>query len=83
NLYYPFTSLDDWEITNFLLKSRLSMKLINKFLSLRIVKQMTLSFQTAKDLHAWAELLPSGPRWKFEVIPTTHPTKQPIHLYYN
>ncbi|KAF8129620.1 hypothetical protein EV363DRAFT_1399916 [Boletus edulis] len=69
-------------IANFLLKSRLSMKLIDEFLSLRMVKQMTLSFWTAKDLCAQTELLPSGPQWKFEVIPTTHPTKQPIHLYY-
>ncbi|KAG6371382.1 hypothetical protein JVT61DRAFT_9598 [Boletus reticuloceps] len=58
------------------------MKLINEFLSLRMMKQMSLSFQTAKDLRTQAELLPSGPRWKFEVVPTTHPTKQPVHLYY-
>ncbi|KAF8130961.1 hypothetical protein EV363DRAFT_1398782 [Boletus edulis] len=73
NLYYPFASLDDWEIAKFLLKSRLSMKLIDEFLSLWMI---------TKDLCAQAELLPSGPRWKFEVVPTTHPTKQPVHLYY-
>ncbi|KAF8553694.1 hypothetical protein OG21DRAFT_1485200 [Imleria badia] len=82
NLYYLFASLDDCEIANFLLKSKLSMKLIDEFLSLRMVRQMSLSFRTAKDLRARAELLPSGPRWKFEVVPTTHPTKQPVHLYY-
>ncbi|KAF8438820.1 hypothetical protein L210DRAFT_853522, partial [Boletus edulis BED1] len=82
NLYYPFASLDDWEMANFLLKSKLSMKLIDEFLSLRMVRQMSLSFWTAKDLRAQAELLPSGPWWKFEVVPTTHPTKQPVHLYY-
>ncbi|KAF8136962.1 hypothetical protein EV363DRAFT_1156554 [Boletus edulis] len=82
NLYYPFASLDDWEMANFLLKSKLSMKLIDEFLSLRMVRQMSLSFRTAKDLRARAELLPSGPRWKFEVVPTAHPTKQPVHLYY-
>lgn len=43
---------------------------------------MPLSFRTAKDLRARVEQLPSGPRWKFEVVPTTHPTKQPVHLYY-
>ncbi|KAF8120969.1 hypothetical protein EV363DRAFT_1458463 [Boletus edulis] len=58
------------------------MKLIDEFLSLRMVRQMSLSFRMAKDLHAWAELLPSGPWWKFEVVPTAHPTKQPVHLYY-
>ena len=42
---------------------------------------MLLSFRTAKDLHAWAELLPSGPQWNFRIVPTTHPTKQPVHLY--
>ncbi|KAN0101088.1 hypothetical protein V8E55_001072 [Tylopilus felleus] len=82
NLYYPFALLNDWEMANFLLKSRLSMNLIDKVLLLQMVRQMPLLFQTAKDLHAWAELLPSGSQWKFKVVPTTHPTKQPIHLYY-
>ncbi|KAF8440780.1 hypothetical protein L210DRAFT_878952, partial [Boletus edulis BED1] len=29
------------------------------------------------------ELLPSGPCWQFQVIPTTHLTKKIVHLYYH
>ncbi|KAG6369417.1 hypothetical protein JVT61DRAFT_14900 [Boletus reticuloceps] len=59
------------------------MQLIDEFLSLQMVRSdMPLSFLTAKDLRARAELLPSGLRWQFQVIPTTHPTKKPVHLYY-
>ncbi|KAF8417310.1 hypothetical protein L210DRAFT_3428288, partial [Boletus edulis BED1] len=42
----------------------------------------SLSFRTAKKLHSRAELLPSGPRWHFQLVPTTHEMKQPIHLYF-
>ncbi|KAI6037268.1 hypothetical protein BKA83DRAFT_4120792 [Pisolithus microcarpus] len=34
NLYYPFASLNDWEMANFLLQSKMSMVKIDKFLSL-------------------------------------------------
>ena len=37
NLYYPFALLNDWEMANFLLKSRLSMNLIDKVLLLQMV----------------------------------------------
>ena len=37
NLYYPFSSLQDWEMANFLLTSQLSMRAINDFLSLQLV----------------------------------------------
>lgn len=37
NLYYPFASLQDWQMANFLLTSRLSMKAIDNFLSLQLV----------------------------------------------
>ncbi|KAF8550602.1 hypothetical protein OG21DRAFT_1419444, partial [Imleria badia] len=40
------------------------------------------SFRSAKELRSRAEMLPSGPTWKFKVVPTTHPTKQPVHLHY-
>ena len=38
NLYYPFTSLDNWKMANFLLMSKLSMNTINNFLSLQAVR---------------------------------------------
>ncbi|KAI5993249.1 hypothetical protein EDD15DRAFT_2109817, partial [Pisolithus albus] len=82
NLYYPFASLGDWEIANFLLTSRLSMRAIDEFLSLRLTNSLPLSFSTAKELRSRAEILPSGPRWNARVVPTTHPTKSPVTLYY-
>ncbi|KAI5988816.1 hypothetical protein EDD15DRAFT_2172157 [Pisolithus albus] len=82
NLYYPFASLGDWEIANFLLTSRLSMRAIDEFLSLRLTNSLPLSFSTTKELRSRAEILPSGPRWNARVVPTTHPTKSPVTLYY-
>ncbi|KAG6373014.1 hypothetical protein JVT61DRAFT_7067 [Boletus reticuloceps] len=82
NLYYPFSGPEDWKVANFLLTSRLSMRAIDDFLSLKLVKTLPLSFASAKELRSRAEILPSGPVWKFQIVPTTHPTKQPIHLYY-
>ncbi|KAI6020823.1 hypothetical protein BKA83DRAFT_4494658 [Pisolithus microcarpus] len=59
--FYPFSNLDDWKVANFLLTSGLSMRALDKFLSLKATKNMPLSFWMAKDLRAWAELLLSGP----------------------
>ncbi|KAG6369637.1 hypothetical protein JVT61DRAFT_10762 [Boletus reticuloceps] len=81
NLYYPFSTLQDWQMANFLLTSQLSMRAINDFLSLELIKMLPLSFTSAKELRSHAEMLPSGPPWKFQIVPTTHPTKNPVHLY--
>ncbi|KAI6012108.1 hypothetical protein BKA83DRAFT_4064653 [Pisolithus microcarpus] len=78
--FYPSSNLDDWKVANFLLTSGLSMRTLDEFLSLKA--NMPLSFWMAKDLCAWAELLPSGPRWKFQIIPTMHSMKEPIQLYF-
>ncbi|KAL4064637.1 hypothetical protein J3A83DRAFT_4101029 [Scleroderma citrinum] len=82
NIFYPFSDLDEWKMANYLLTSKLSMSALDKFLSLEVTKKMSLSFLTAKVLHAQAGLLPSGPQWNFRIVPTTHPTKQPVHLYF-
>ncbi|KAF8417606.1 hypothetical protein L210DRAFT_3615989 [Boletus edulis BED1] len=83
NLYYPFASLDEWKMASFLsTSSQLSMSAIDRFLSLQAAKKMSLSFHTAKELRSRVELLPSGPRWQFQIVPTTHETKQPVHLYF-
>ena len=37
NLYYPFASRDEWELAAFLLRSDLSLALIDSFLSLKLV----------------------------------------------
>ncbi|KAI6114201.1 hypothetical protein F5141DRAFT_1001954, partial [Pisolithus sp. B1] len=83
NLYYPFASLGDWEIMNFLLTSRLSMRAIDEFLSLHLTNSLPLSFSTAKELLSHAEMLPSGWCWNARVVPTTHPMKSPVTLYYH
>ncbi|KAI6000245.1 hypothetical protein EDC04DRAFT_2908859 [Pisolithus marmoratus] len=51
NLFYPFASQEDWQIASWLLCSHLSMAAIDSFLSLDLIKQLPLSFQTAKELH--------------------------------
>lgn len=43
---------------------------------------MPLSFWNARELRACAEMLPSGPHWNFRVVPTTHTTVTPVHLYF-
>ncbi|KAF8425395.1 hypothetical protein L210DRAFT_3421273 [Boletus edulis BED1] len=83
NLYYPFACRNEWELVLWLLHSGLSMKAIDAFLSLPIVKLLSLSFSTARDLRGHAELLPSGPRWRSTEIKLLHPTKHPVLLYWH
>ena len=37
NIYYPFASRDEWELASFLLRSRLSMAALDRFLKLELV----------------------------------------------
>jgi hypothetical protein len=37
HLYYPFASRDEWELASFLLRSRLSMAAMDRFLKLKLV----------------------------------------------
>ena len=46
------------------------------------MKDIGLSFHTAKDLRNRAEILPLGPSWKSKLWPTFIPTKQKLFLYY-
>ncbi|KAG1819134.1 uncharacterized protein BJ212DRAFT_1446237 [Suillus subaureus] len=82
NLYYPFSSRKEWQISLWLLHSGLSMGKIDAFLGLEMIKDLSLSFRSARELWGRAEMLPSGPCWKLQVITTTHPTKLPIILYW-
>ncbi|KAF8424247.1 hypothetical protein L210DRAFT_3615138 [Boletus edulis BED1] len=82
NLYYPFASSKDWMEANFLSKSRLSMALIDEYLSMDVTKDLSLSFHTAQDLRSRVEMLPSGPQWKYRIVSSDHQTKDPVHLYY-
>lgn len=54
--------------------------LLNSFLQ---IQNLSLSFKTAKELHARMELLSSGPKWKSRHIMTQHPTKRLILLWPN
>ncbi|KAG2091184.1 uncharacterized protein F5147DRAFT_748146 [Suillus discolor] len=75
NLYYPFSSRRDWQLAAWLLHSGLSMGKIDSFLSLEMIKDLPLSFRSARELRGRAEMLPS-------VIHTSHPTKSPVILYW-
>ncbi|KAG2052647.1 hypothetical protein BDR06DRAFT_844090, partial [Suillus hirtellus] len=76
---YPFASKEEWEVADFLLCSPLSMAAINQFLELPMLK---LSFRNAKELRSCAEMLPKGPSWKCQAIPSPNPTKSPIQLFW-
>ncbi|KAG1902223.1 uncharacterized protein F5891DRAFT_894998, partial [Suillus fuscotomentosus] len=80
--YYPFSGRKEWEVASWLLHSGLSMGKIDSFLSLEMIKALSLSFHSAKELRGRAEQLPSGPRWLSRVIETAHPTKSPVVLYW-
>ncbi|KIK45260.1 hypothetical protein CY34DRAFT_22595 [Suillus luteus UH-Slu-Lm8-n1] len=82
NLFYPFTSKEEWEIADFLLHSPLSMAAIDMFLKLPLIQKLHLSFSNARELRSRAEMLPSRPSWKCQIIPSTHPTKYPIRLFW-
>ncbi|KAG2055025.1 hypothetical protein BDR06DRAFT_882882 [Suillus hirtellus] len=82
NPYYPFSGQKDWEVGSWLLHSRLSMGKIDGFLSLDMIKTLPLLFHLAKELHGRAEIVPSGLCWMSQVVPTAHPTKLPIVLYW-
>ncbi|KIJ17506.1 hypothetical protein PAXINDRAFT_72536 [Paxillus involutus ATCC 200175] len=83
NLYYPFADRRDWEVGSFLLTSSLSMKAIDKFLSLDLIKSLPLSFRLARELRGLAELLPQlGPRWRCKTMETSCETKCPAQLLY-
>ncbi|KAH7918132.1 hypothetical protein BV22DRAFT_1051938, partial [Leucogyrophana mollusca] len=82
NLYYPFASRGDWKMASFLLRSGMSMAAIDEFLSLELIKQLPISFSTAKELRGRCEMLPKGPRWNCRTISSSHPTKSPLRLFW-
>ncbi|KIK28762.1 hypothetical protein PISMIDRAFT_90649 [Pisolithus microcarpus 441] len=88
NIFYPFTSREDWQIASWLLHSHLSMAAIDSFLSLELVgyishiKRLMLSFQTARELHLHAEMLLPGPRWQSRVLQPQNLTKRVAMLFY-
>ena len=99
NLYYPFSSKEEWGLSSWLLCSGLSMRAIDEFLALPIVsppihgffiadlrtqvRQLSLSFATAKTLRNRMEDLPKAPEWKMQDISITgYETVKPIVVFY-
>ncbi|KAH9475942.1 hypothetical protein JR316_0011504 [Psilocybe cubensis] len=82
NLYYPFASKDEWELSLFLLRSDMSVGMLNDFLKLELIKKLNLSYKSAKDLRNRAEILPSGPQWKSQTIIPEIPSKNQLTLFY-
>ncbi|KAI5984560.1 hypothetical protein EDC04DRAFT_2521182, partial [Pisolithus marmoratus] len=74
NLYYPFANLEDWEMANFLLQSKLSMVKIDAFLSLGLV---------CLSQPFYFELLPTGPCWHYRIISMSSPMKSQAILYFH
>ncbi|KAG0694389.1 hypothetical protein DFH29DRAFT_761128, partial [Suillus ampliporus] len=70
---YLFSGRREWQFASWLLHSGLSIGKIDDFLALEMV--------SVKFEHH-PESLPSGPCWKSQVIPTSHPTKSPVVLYW-
>ncbi|KAJ7061036.1 hypothetical protein C8F01DRAFT_1253506 [Mycena amicta] len=86
NLFYPFSGDMELGLASFLSTSSLTMKEIDRFLSLEMVKKHlgpSLSFKSAKELRQRVELLPTGPKWSSKTITCAgFPTKKPIVLFY-
>ncbi|KAJ7435753.1 hypothetical protein FB451DRAFT_1344717 [Mycena latifolia] len=82
NLYYPFASFEEWEMASWLIRANIPVATTNEFLKLKMVKGMSLSFATSKDLRSRVEILPKGPQWKAKPWKTLFPTKRPLSLFY-
>ncbi|KAI6004677.1 hypothetical protein EDD15DRAFT_2155438 [Pisolithus albus] len=82
NLFYPFASSEEWQFSSWCMRSGLSMSTIDSLLSLNIIKRLSLSFRTARELRARAESLPGGPPWLCEHMKPDYPTRRSIRLFY-
>ncbi|KAG2139145.1 uncharacterized protein EDB93DRAFT_1253070 [Suillus bovinus] len=80
--WYPFASQKDWEVAYWLMRTNLSMSEIDEYLNLSFTKENSLLFHHTKELHQWVEMLPSGPRWKYEDILTDFPMKHLLRIFY-
>ncbi|KAI6007996.1 hypothetical protein EDC04DRAFT_2582313 [Pisolithus marmoratus] len=74
NLYYPFANLNDWEMANFLLGSKLSMAKIDEFLSLCLV-------HSHPPFCPYHTLVLSC--WNYHIVTMPHATKSPAILYFH
>ncbi|KAG1783205.1 hypothetical protein EV702DRAFT_1191636 [Suillus placidus] len=69
NPYFPFAGKPDWEMAAFILQLDLSMADIDEYLELEF-------------LQGRAEMLPSPPQWKFQIVPTEFPTTKTLQIFY-
>ncbi|KAF9232757.1 hypothetical protein BU15DRAFT_67191 [Melanogaster broomeanus] len=46
------------------------------------IKDLPISFRTGKKLRSIIELLPSGPKWWYCIMPTAKPTKSSVRLFF-
>ena len=46
------------------------------------IKDLPISFRTARQLRSLVELLPTGPKWQYRIMQTAAPTKSPVRLFY-
>ncbi|KAG1857798.1 hypothetical protein F4604DRAFT_1536272, partial [Suillus subluteus] len=82
NPYFPFAGKPDWEMAAFLLRLDLSMADIDEFLKLGFNRKLPLSFHSSRELRGRAEMLPSPPQWKYQIVPTEFPTTKTLQIFY-
>ncbi|KAF9505543.1 hypothetical protein BS47DRAFT_1259431, partial [Hydnum rufescens UP504] len=79
--FYPWASLDEFEVVDWLSSLGLSQAKINEFLNLSWVR--ILSFSTAKEMYEWIEkFMPRGPAWKTETVILDDAPNKPQTLHY-
>ncbi|KAF8545834.1 hypothetical protein OG21DRAFT_1491871, partial [Imleria badia] len=81
--FLPWASKEEWAFASWLLHSRLSIAAIDSLLLLDIIKSASLSFRSAKELRARAEILPPGPKWVFQTLQPEYSVKQLLHLFHH
>ncbi|KAF9513223.1 hypothetical protein BS47DRAFT_1260146, partial [Hydnum rufescens UP504] len=82
---FPWVSLEEFKVVDWLSSSGLSQAKINDFLTLSWVwsHHNPLSFGTAKTMYEWIEkYMPKGPGWKMETIILDDAPVEPQTLYY-
>ncbi|KAF9502783.1 hypothetical protein BS47DRAFT_1258917, partial [Hydnum rufescens UP504] len=83
--YFPWASLEEYQLVEWLSMSGLSQDKIDKFLDLAWTHthQNPLSFGTAKKMYELIEkLMPRGPGWKTATITLEDAPAEPQTLYY-
>ncbi|KZS87459.1 hypothetical protein SISNIDRAFT_419538 [Sistotremastrum niveocremeum HHB9708] len=83
NIYFPFKSRKEAELALLFDDLDISAGAIDRILKLEIIRELDLSFKTAKAMKQLFEQLPQGPSWKWEtfVFPG-YSTEEPIIVYY-